>query len=74
MAHQGGNQGYPNINTYLEIQLHDEGNIKFIPHTVPLDGLSEVYESSLVDYIEKPELGFFQKIYRLLKSYYYIFF
>ena len=43
-------------------------------HTLPFDGLSEVYESSIVDYIEKPELGFFQKFYRLLiKSYYYIF-
>lgn len=74
--HQGISQNYhfPNINTFLEIQIHDEGNIKFIPHTLPFDGLSEVYESSLVDYIEKPELGFFQKFYRLLKkSYYYIF-
>tara|TARA_B110000008_G_C16963412_1_gene561070 strand:- start:858 stop:1718 length:861 start_codon:yes stop_codon:yes gene_type:complete len=74
--HQGIAQNYhfPNINTFLEIQIHEEGGINFIPHTLPFDGLSEVYESSIVDYIKKPELGFFQKFYRLLiKSYYYIF-
>ena len=66
--------GKPNINTFLEIQIHEKGSTKFIPHTLKFDGLSEVYESSVVDYIEKPELGFFHKIYRLLiKSYNYIF-
>ena len=64
--HQGIAQNYyhPNINTFLEIQLYDEGNIKFIPHFVPLDGLSSVYESSLADY--KPvKVSFLEKIYRL---------
>ena len=65
---------FSNINIILEIQLYDGGNVKFIPHSVPLDGLSEVYDSNIVNFIEQPQLGFFQKIYRLfIKSYLYIF-
>jgi hypothetical protein len=70
--HQGMAQNYhaPNINTYLEIQLYDDGNIKFVPHIVPLDGLSSVYESSLVDYIKPEKLSFFERFYLLLKRAY----
>ncbi|MDB0021069.1 metallophosphoesterase [Candidatus Pseudothioglobus singularis] len=74
--HQGIAQNYhlPNINTFLEVQIFDDGLIKFIPHNIQFDGLSDVYESSQVGYIKEPELRFFQKIYKLSKKIYYYFF
>lgn len=43
--HQGiaHNSLGPGINTYLEIRLYHDGNIKFIPHMIPFEGLSDVY-------------------------------
>ena len=43
--HQGiaHNSIEPGVNTYLEIRLYHDGNIKFIPHMIPFDGLSDVY-------------------------------
>jgi hypothetical protein len=43
--HQGiaNNSIEPGVNTYLEIRLYHDGNIKFIPHMIPFDGLSDVY-------------------------------
>ena len=43
--HQGiaHNSLEPGVNTYLEIRLFQNGDIKFVPHMVPFDGLSDVY-------------------------------
>jgi hypothetical protein len=46
---------FPNISTFLEIQLYDDGSIKFIPHALQLDGLSEQYESNLNGFINRNE-------------------
>lgn len=53
--HQGiaQNSIVPGINTYLEIRLYKKGQVKFIPHAIPFDGLSDVYEMEKDDFIKE---------------------
>jgi|APSaa5957512535_1039671.scaffolds.fasta_scaffold19662_3 hypothetical protein len=53
--HQGiaQNSIMPGINTYLEIRLYKKGQVKFIPHAIPFDGLSDVYEMEADEFINE---------------------
>ena len=53
--HQGiaQNSIMPGINSYLEIRLYKKGQVKFIPHAIPFDGLSDVYEMEADEFINE---------------------
>ena len=55
--HQGISHNFysPNMNSFLEIQIYSDGNVKFVPHTVPLDGLSNMYNLNKMSFLSRRE-------------------